>query len=293
MAWLFFMDESGHDHVQMPYEVRGGFALKDANLWSFVREAMTLEMECFGVRLSDYKSEIKGHKLLARERFDQLDQDTRPPFPPFLRRSLCRGLLQAGLERRGPTKDQMTAYAQACLAMADGLFDLLEKKGAVVFASAIPKGAAKPPAGAEQGLLRKDHAFLLERFFYFLEREREMGLLVMDEVDKTADRRFVTRLHSYFTDTWKGKTRTVWIVPTPFFVASDMIIPVQVADLVIYAINWGYRFSGMTAPDRAEIGQRFGPRLNRLRWKGEGYDGIKTFVSFGIFCVPDLFTPRE
>ena len=28
MAWLLFLDESGHDHKQMPYEVRGGVALQ-------------------------------------------------------------------------------------------------------------------------------------------------------------------------------------------------------------------------------------------------------------------------
>ena len=30
MAWLLFLDESGHDHKQMPYEVRGGIALRRA-----------------------------------------------------------------------------------------------------------------------------------------------------------------------------------------------------------------------------------------------------------------------
>jgi hypothetical protein len=32
MAWLLFMDESGHDHKQVPYEVRGGFAIQDRRL---------------------------------------------------------------------------------------------------------------------------------------------------------------------------------------------------------------------------------------------------------------------
>lgn len=32
MAWLLFLDESGHDHRQMPYEVHGGVALQDAQL---------------------------------------------------------------------------------------------------------------------------------------------------------------------------------------------------------------------------------------------------------------------
>ncbi len=27
MSWLLFLDESGHDHRQLPYEVRGGIAL--------------------------------------------------------------------------------------------------------------------------------------------------------------------------------------------------------------------------------------------------------------------------
>ncbi|HTU89082.1 MAG TPA: hypothetical protein VMF69_03195 [Gemmataceae bacterium] len=35
MAWLLFLDESGHDHKQMPYEVRGGIAFQDSQLWSF------------------------------------------------------------------------------------------------------------------------------------------------------------------------------------------------------------------------------------------------------------------
>ena len=30
MAWLLFLDESGHDHKQMPYEVRGGIALPNS-----------------------------------------------------------------------------------------------------------------------------------------------------------------------------------------------------------------------------------------------------------------------
>jgi hypothetical protein len=33
MAWFLFMDESGHDHKQMPYEVRGGFAIAEDRLW--------------------------------------------------------------------------------------------------------------------------------------------------------------------------------------------------------------------------------------------------------------------
>jgi hypothetical protein len=160
----------------------------------------------------------------------------------------------------------------------------------------VPRGTAKPPAGAPPlpDILRKDHIFLLERFFYFLERQRQMGLLVMDEVEKTEDRRFVQRLHDYFVKTGPGRERSRWIVPSPFFVASDMALPVQVADVVIYALNWGYRHPAeMTAPTRPEIESRFGTRIESLKWKGEGYDGVRTYKSFGIVCVPDLYTPRK
>ena len=67
--------------------------------------------------------------------------------------------------------------------------------------------------------------------------------------------------------------RTQRIVPTPFFVASDMIYPMQAADLCIYCVNWGFRLpsQGMTAVTRHEIANEFGPWLRQLQFRGEGY----------------------
>jgi hypothetical protein len=294
MAWLLFMDESGHSHKELPYEVRGGYALADTHLWPFVQDVLRLELSCFGTRLAEYKSEVKGMKLLGKDRFENAAQ--MPEIENVKRQHFCRALLQAGLEKRPPTREQLTAYGQASLRMADGIFVLLERHKALIFASVVPRGTAKPPAGAPPppDILRKDHNFLLERFFYFLERERQMGLLVMDEVEKTEDRRFVQRLHDYFVKTANGRDRSRWIVPSPFFVSSDMALPVQVADVVIYALNWGYRHPAeMTAPTRPEIESRFSARIEKLKWKGEGYDGTKTYRSFGIVCVPDLFIHRK
>lgn len=293
MSWLLFMDESGHSHREMPYEVRGGYALQDKELWPFVQDVLRLEIDCFGARLVDYKSEVKGEKLLRKDRFKHAEQ--MPEIEAGKRRHLCRALLQGGLEKRPPTRHQLTAYGQASLRMADGIFALLARHHAVIFASAVPRGSARPekPASPPQDILRKDHTFLLERFFYFLEYHREMGLLVMDEVEKTEDRRFVRRLHDYFIKTANGRLRSKWIVPAPFFVSSDMALPVQVADVVIYALNWGYRRpEEMTAPVRPEIENRYGSHIEKLKWRGQGTDGLRTFRSFGIVCVPDLFTPR-
>jgi hypothetical protein len=69
MAWLLFLDESGHDHWQMPYEVRGGIAIQDSQLWPFTRAVQQLEHLAFGCSLHDFQKELKGSTLLDRKRF--------------------------------------------------------------------------------------------------------------------------------------------------------------------------------------------------------------------------------
>ena len=68
------MDESGHSHKELPYEVRSGYALADTHLWPFVQDVLRLELSCFGARLAEYKSEIKGMKLLGKDRFEHAAQ---------------------------------------------------------------------------------------------------------------------------------------------------------------------------------------------------------------------------
>lgn len=100
--------------------------------------------------------------------------------------------------------------------MAEGVIQLLKSHDAKLFAGVIP--CVPRPSTAPEEMLRKDLVFLLERYFYFLETEREMGLLVMDGSGKQADRKLVRRMESYFTRTMLGRQRTQWIVPVPMFV---------------------------------------------------------------------------
>jgi hypothetical protein len=120
------------------------------------------------------------------------------------------------------------------------------------------------------------------------------ALLVLDEVEKSSDRRFVRRLEAYFSKTQTGRYRTQWIVPAPFFVSSDMAYPVQAANLAIYCINWGFRMpgSGMDGPAREEIRQEFGPWLNQLQFRGDGYRNGLVFNCHGIVFVPDPYSSR-
>jgi hypothetical protein len=293
MSWLLFLDESGHDHKTMPYEVRGGVTLHARELWPFVRAVQGLELEAFGAELAQYRKELKGSKLLDKDRFKWAAQGSAMAHEE--RRKHCRGFLTKGLEKLVPSRAEFTAYGQGCLEMARGVFQALVDHRAVLFAVATPRETTKPSTYKAEEYLRKDQVYLLERFFYFLEAKQEHGLLVMDEVEKTADRHFVKQLHRYFTRTATGRYRSQWIVPAPFFVASDMAYPVQAADLCIYCLNWGFRVPslGMDAPVRSEIAAEFRPWLNHLQFRGEGYRDGTVFKSFGIAFVPDPYNVGE
>jgi len=262
--------------------------LLDSALWPFVQAIQRLEFETFGCHLHDYKSEIKGSTLLDRKRFHFAAQ--KPPLEAEVRRKLCRIFLTKGLEKKIPTQLEFTAYGQACLEMARGIFQLLAQHNAVLFASAIApqKPSKKIPY---EDYLRKDQVFLFERYYYFLEEKQQHGLLVVDEVEKISDRKFVRQLEAYFTKTSTGRYRSQWIVPSPFFVASDMIYPVQAADVAIYCINWGFRLpkQGMNAVVRQEIADEFASWLHKLEFRGTGYRDGEVFESFGIFFVPNPY----
>lgn len=291
MAWLFFIDESGHDHRSTPYEVHGGFAVHASQLWPFVQEMQKLEVQCFGCRLHEYGKEIKGRTLLGRDPFKFAEQ--RGLLLDRDRRRLCRSFLDKGRRKTSPNRDEFTSYGQACLRMAEGVFELLEVHGAVLMASAIPRGVVRPPNFRFDDYLRKDLVYLLERLFYFLEEEdnREHGILVMDETDKHQDRRFVAQMEAYFTRTETGRQRTQRIVPNPFFVSSDMTYAVQAADLCIYCVNWGFRLPsrGMNAERREEIADMFGRKLANLQFQGRGSRGGHAFESYGVVYVPDPY----
>lgn len=293
MSYLLFLDESGHDHQAMPYEVRGGVALHASKLWPFIQEMQRLELAAFGTELHQFKAELKGCKLLDKDRFKWATQE--PPMSDEERRRQCRGFLTKGLEKKSPIRAEFTAYGQACLEMATGTFELLRRHEACLFAAAIPRSVIKPDTFEAQEYLRKDQVFLLERYFYFLEKAAQNGLLVMDEVEKTEDRRFVRRLEAYFRRTKTGRFRSGWIVPAPFFVSSDMTYPVQAADLAIYCVNWGFRLpsQGMNASVRPEIAKNYGRWLAQLQFRGEGFRDGAVYESYGIVFVPDPYEARS
>ncbi len=293
MSWLLFMDESGHDHRNTPLEVRGGVAIHASRIWPFIQDWHEATGASFGRNFHELGGEIKGNKLLDVKRvkwarqMGHLDENSR-------HRGVNRFLTKP-LQREILTKRDFTAYGQACELMARRVFELLQRHEAVLFASLIPCGVKPPRDYQYSGYLRKDQIFMQERFFNFLEAKKEHGLFVMDQTEKRNDKRFVRRLHDYYTKTQKGISRTQWIVPSPLFVDSEMSIGVQAADLCLYCINWGFRRKdwNFTGAKRDEIQTGFGGRIASLQFKGDVYHDGEVFTSYGIVFVPDPYSARN
>jgi len=293
MSWFLFLDESGHDHRNAPYEVTGGIALNITELWRFTQCVQALELRCFGCRLRSFGTEIKGHRLLDKDRFRWAAQ--MPPLDEQGMRAAVISFLRKGRERyapSGPTRLEFTAYGQASLAFVDGVFDLLRDHGALVFAAAIPRGARRPDNLRAEIFLRKDFVFLAERYYYHLYGTDDRGIYVMDETQEQEDWEFYRQLERYFLRTAKGQERSDRVIPCPFLVRSHMSYPVQVADVVVYVLNHGFRIAdrGMDAPVRDEIRTRYGGVLYNLQWQGV-VPGTQT-RSYGICYVSDPYENR-
>ena len=139
--------------------------------------------------------------------------------------------------------------------------------------------------------MRKDYAYLFERYFYYLEDigSEEVGLVVFDEVEKAQARTILDQMEGYFMRTQAGRTRSGRIVPEPFFVHSDLTTAVQLADIVAYCLNWGTRLNRMTEATRLEI-EPYADEIFQLRYIGQRASGADRAVwpTYGILYIDDL-----
>lgn len=292
---LLFLDESGTDHVDAPYEVLAGIAIRERNLWPLIQGVRAAERESFGVPLSATRVELKGKKLLKAKVFRLASQGD--PMPSDERRMLVESFLRKGLqdaegEAVAYNRREFTAYGQAVLAFVTEIYALAARLGVRVFASLVDPQAPRPAGD----FLRKDYAYLFERFYYFLEdtSSEEMGLIVFDELERSFCRRLLDQMEYYFLHTYKGLQRSSRIVPEPFFVHSDLTTAVQIADIVAYSLNWGTRLNRMSQPTRPEM-VTFGQQAFELRYIGQRPDSQRGTVLrpvYGITYIDDL-RPRS
>ncbi|MCC7476826.1 DUF3800 domain-containing protein [bacterium] len=288
-TFVLFLDESGHDHRNMPFEVNGGVAIPVERLWPFILQLRRSLQVCFGCEPQAFGIELKGHKLLDRDRFKWASQSET--LPDQVRQSSCRKFLEDSAEGRSPNREGFTAYGQASLMFVQEAFQLLLQNSCWLFATMVPRGFNPVSEAETDSWLGRHIIYLLERYFYALEDNGAMGLIVSDQSENKLENKLTKRIENYFTRTAKGLLRAERVVPTPFHVMSHMHLPLQIADLCIYAINWGFRpLNWPQAETRLEVADIAGPWLNRLQWRGEReYQGQNTQV-YGIRRVGD---PQE
>lgn len=247
MSWALFIDESGQDRRNSPYEVLAGLAVEDRNIWRLIRKLSDAQEKIFGMRLFEaYGNEAKAQKLLKKKVFTHAAQ--MPEIDLEQRTIWAREILEDGTS---VTRERLTALAQAKIAYCEEALELCRQAGAKAFSSIVPQNAARP----DTNMLRKDYSYMFERFYYFLNAKDDdpMGYLVFDELDKTASHILLNQVSAYFVKTENGKTRSRLIIPEPFFVHSDLTTLVQVVDLIAYIISWGLRLRWMKEPKRDEL----------------------------------------
>ena len=151
----------------------------------------------------------------------------------------------------------------------------------------VAKDSPQPATGA----LRKDYAFLFERFYYYLDDlpYTAHGVIVFDELEKAKSRILIDQMETYFLKTAKGRLRSSRIIPQPFFVHSDLTTMIQVADFVAYILAWGYRFSKkLNAPSRLEL-KPFAAQVQSLGYYTEREKvGNPRFKLWSIVPITDL-----
>jgi len=247
MAFFLFIDESGQDHHDSPYEVLAGVAIEDKDLWDFIRNAHELETRCFGRKYREVDNEIKARTFLKRKTFRLANQ--LPSIPLLDRTVLAKRALDHGATIK---KEELTALAQAKLDYAGKLLGLCHQYGCKIFASIICDEGSIP---ADKEMLRKDYVYLFERFCYFLEDrpDEPRGIVVFDELDKSASHLLLDQMDKYFKKTAKGRYRAGLIIPEPFFVHSDLTTGIQVVDFVAYIMSWNFRVGKLIKPPREEL----------------------------------------
>jgi hypothetical protein len=290
---LLFIDESGHDHKDMPCEVLAGVAVSEQNLWNLVRAVRAAEKDHFGDYLRNLRDEEpKAKRLLKRKRFRMA---LRPiDIPADNVQSLAHSALlkgKAAREARRPSSNatelELVAYSRAVLDFVHEVLNIAARHGATVFAAVVDRSAPRP----EPGLLRKDYVYLFERYFYFLETlpPTERGLVVFDELDKAQSHILIQQMAAYFLGTETGRFRSSRIVPEPFFVHSELTTGIFLADLTAYILGWAWCLHGQGEPCRKDL-QPYVRKIRDMEFHGEKprQQGEGVWNLRGIVSIDDL-----
>ena len=286
MAYFLFIDESGHDRRESPYEVLAGVCVRDRDLWSLILALRETEIRCFGTRYTAGRAELKAKKLLKTKVYRHAA--LLPPLPPDERCELARRCIEDGA---GAGMREWAALAQAKIAYVHQALEICARFRCRAFASIVNPGSPLP---ASREHLRKDYAYLFERYFYFLEDSApdSTGIVVFDELERVQSHILVEQMSSYFVRSVPGRRRASRVLPEPLFVHSELTTGVQLADLVAYIVSWGFRTGGMTEPARPELAGLV-DRVRLLRYRAVREKMGNPEFGIWSFAVIDDLRARE
>ena len=280
MTFLLFLDECGQDHRYTPYEVLAGVAIHDTVLWSLIKEIKDREMYYFGEFYTQEKHELKAKKILKKKVFRLVTQ------LPQIEADLIPDLAQSCFKNKhNCSRTELAALAQAKLQFIEEILIICQKFNTHVFASIInyrnPDPRLPLDDWAQIDYLRKDYAYLFERFFYFLEDQNrkssinDMGIVIFDELEKSKSHILYDQMNAYFQKTNKGRERSRFIIPEPFFVHSDLTTGVFIADIVAYCLAFGFRMEYLKEPKRQELDKYLSPICDMRYCANRLIPGIK------------------
>ena len=248
MSWLLFLDEPGDQQADLPYGVLTGLAVEDAQVWPLARRLIDAQEQFFGRQVTgadhaafDAASLLGPEVYRASQRLPELDwQDI---------------LRQANPNRGGPGPDPLeaeVALARAKIAYCEYALALAKDYGATAFVILIPRELLALQFNRK---LRKDYAYLFERFYYFLTSKGrdEFGIFV--KAQHVVGRKYVgvENIEEYFARTTNGRVRAQRIIPTPLYADGTLGILSSLANIVSYGSSWTIRLPGMSQPVRPEM----------------------------------------
>jgi hypothetical protein len=150
MAYFLFVDESGIDRRDSPYEVLAGISVNESRVWSLICAIQQAENSFFGGRMTQGALELKAKKLLKKKTFRFAQ--ALPPIPAAERTLLVKELIrenQSAKNKGEPpnlSRRHFAALGQAKIAFCQEVFEIAGHHQVKTFASIVP-GKRQGPLG--------------------------------------------------------------------------------------------------------------------------------------------------
>jgi len=283
---ILFMDESGQDHRHREaYEVLGGIAIPQKELWPFVCAIRDTLSHHFGTAAHSPQNEIKGTSLLTQKR---LSQAFGEEIPVEHRRELIHDFFLINQWNRKHKDEQkqirrhhFESYAQSCRFFCRDVLQLCRDRSARVSAAVIAPDASR----LIEDRLRSDYAGLFYMLYEYSSTDIERrSIVVHDECDDTQCRRLAQQLYVYYVN--EGRDVANRVIPEPMFVKSHLTLGVLVADIIAYILSWGFRHGqSLNLPSRPQL-QDFSDIIRQIN--GIPGEMPENLDRFGILYIQDL-----